>query len=65
MEGRGITVIVSSTRYSNFKPDQWWHTRDGARTEIEELQKLLLNVVRHPSIERSAFLMGDCMPEKG
>jgi hypothetical protein len=41
-------VIVRSARYSAFAPDSWWMTRDGARTEIVELQKLLFDVVRHP-----------------
>jgi hypothetical protein len=29
-------------------PDRWWETRRGVRTEIVELQKLLLDVVLHP-----------------
>ncbi|MFP5228688.1 MAG: hypothetical protein ACLGXA_13785 [Acidobacteriota bacterium] len=45
---RGITVVVLASRYSNFDPDRWWTTRYGARTEIIEFEKLLLDVVRHP-----------------
>jgi uncharacterized SAM-binding protein YcdF (DUF218 family) len=41
-------VIVRSTRHSSFDPENWWRTRDGFRTEIVEVQKLLLDVVRHP-----------------
>jgi hypothetical protein len=41
-------VIVRSTRHSSFDPENWWRTRDGLRTEIVEVQKLLLDVVRHP-----------------
>jgi uncharacterized SAM-binding protein YcdF (DUF218 family) len=41
-------VTVHAARYSSFDPDRWWETRDGVRTEIIELQKLLLDVVRHP-----------------
>jgi uncharacterized SAM-binding protein YcdF (DUF218 family) len=48
MKGRPTQVTVQSTRYSDFDPDQWWRTRDGLRTEIIELQKLGLDLVRHP-----------------
>ena len=48
MKGRGVNVIVRAARYSGFEPDRWWHTRDGARTEIVELQKLLFDIVRYP-----------------
>jgi uncharacterized SAM-binding protein YcdF (DUF218 family) len=48
MKGRPTQVTVQSTRYSDFDPDQWWRTRDGVRTEIIELQKLGLDLVRHP-----------------
>jgi hypothetical protein len=41
-------VTIRSARYSTFVPDSWWMTRDGARTEIVELQKLVLDVLRHP-----------------
>ena len=41
-------VIVRSARYAPFNPDDWWKTRDGQRTEIVELEKLVLDVVRHP-----------------
>lgn len=48
MQGHPTTIIVRPTRYSEFDPDRWWKTRDGARTGIVELQKLLLDVIRHP-----------------
>jgi hypothetical protein len=48
MNGRGTRVAVRYSRYSPFDPNRWWHTRDGIRTEIVELQKLLLDLVRHP-----------------
>ena len=48
MQGGGTTVAVRGTRYSAFKPDRWWQTRDGARTGIVELQKLLLDLALHP-----------------
>jgi hypothetical protein len=34
--------------YSEFDPDRWWQTRDGARIGLVELQKLLLDLARHP-----------------
>lgn len=41
-------VIVRSSRYTHFDPDRWWKSRNGIRTEIEEGEKLLLDVVLHP-----------------
>jgi hypothetical protein len=46
--GHPTRVVVRSARYASFDPNRWWHTRDGIRIEIVELQKLLLDVVRHP-----------------
>jgi hypothetical protein len=48
MKGQPTRVTVQPARYSSFDPDRWWETRDGVRTEIVELQKLLLDVVLHP-----------------
>jgi len=48
MRGRPTRVIVRATRYAAFQPEAWWTTRVGVRTEIVELQKLLLDVIRHP-----------------
>ena len=47
-KGHPTHVTVQAARYSSFDPDQWWETRGGVRTEIIELQKLLLDIVRHP-----------------
>ncbi len=43
-----ITVAVRAARYSQFDPEHWWGTRDGARMGIVETQKLLLDMLRHP-----------------
>jgi hypothetical protein len=43
-----LNVHVRRARYSNFDPDRWWETRDSLRKGIVELQKLVLDVVRHP-----------------
>ena len=48
MKGHPTRVAVRSARYSSFDPDRWWKTRSGVRTEITELQKLVLDVVLHP-----------------
>jgi hypothetical protein len=48
MKGHLTRVIVQPARYSSFDPDRWWKTRGGIRTEIIELQKLLLDFVLHP-----------------
>jgi hypothetical protein len=41
-------VSVRTTRYANFEPDHWFETRWGLRIGVIELQKLLLDVARHP-----------------
>jgi hypothetical protein len=48
MKGQPTRVIVRPTRYSSFKPDRWWETRGGIRTEIIQLQKLVLDIILHP-----------------
>jgi hypothetical protein len=48
MKGHQTRVTVRSARYLVFDPDRWWEGRGGIRTEVEELEKLLLDVVRHP-----------------
>jgi hypothetical protein len=47
MKGHQTIVTVRSSRYSAFDPDRWWTTRDGTRTEIVEIEKLGLDVLRH------------------
>jgi len=48
MKGHQTRVTVQPSHYSKFDPDRWWTTREGIRTGIVELQKLLLDVIRHP-----------------
>jgi hypothetical protein len=48
MKGHPTRVTVQPARYSSFDPDRWWETRGGVRTEIVELEKLVLDVVLHP-----------------
>jgi len=48
MNGHPTRATVRPARYSSFDPDRWWETRDGVRTEIIELQKLLFEAVLHP-----------------
>jgi hypothetical protein len=50
MKGHPTRVTIQPARYSSFDPDQWWETRGGVRTEIIELQKLLLDVVLYPML---------------
>jgi hypothetical protein len=50
MKGHPTRVTVRPERYSSFDPDRWWQTRDGIRTEIVELQKLVLDFVLHPML---------------
>jgi len=48
MKNQRTRVMVRPARHSPFDPDRWWETRGGVRTGIIELQKLLLDVIRHP-----------------
>jgi hypothetical protein len=48
MKGHPTRIMVQPARYSSFDPDKWWETRGSVRTEIVELQKLLLDLVLHP-----------------
>ncbi|MBZ5511333.1 MAG: hypothetical protein LAN70_09185 [Acidobacteriia bacterium] len=48
MKGHKTSVTVQPAHYSKFDPDRWWQTRDGTRTEIVELEKLLLDIAWHP-----------------
>lgn len=48
MNGQSTKIMVRSARFSPFKADQWWQTRAGTRSEVIELEKLLLDFVRHP-----------------
>jgi hypothetical protein len=48
MKGRSTRVMLRSARYSTFNPDEWWESHVGTRIEIEEMEKLLLDIVRHP-----------------
>lgn len=46
--GEETRIAIQLTRYSEFDPDRWWETRAGLRIEIVELEKLLLDFLRHP-----------------
>jgi hypothetical protein len=48
MKGHLIRVTVQPARYSSFDPNRRWETRDGIKTAIVELQKLVLEFVLHP-----------------
>jgi len=48
MKGHPARVLVHPTRYSQYDAATWWQTRLGRRTALIELQKLLLDAVRHP-----------------
>jgi len=48
MKGHETRVTVRAARFSPFDPEAWWQTREGARTGVIELQKLILDVALHP-----------------
>jgi hypothetical protein len=45
---QSVRIIVWYSHYSSFDPNTWWRTRGGVRTAIEEYEKLLLDILRHP-----------------
>ncbi len=49
MKGHLTRVTVQPARYSSFDPDHWWESREGVRTEIIEFQKLVLDIILHPT----------------
>ena len=48
MKNPQISLTVFASPYSEFDVETWWTTRAGLRTGIVELEKLLLDFVRHP-----------------
>jgi hypothetical protein len=48
MKGHPTRVMVQATRYSRFDPDRWWETREGMRTGIIMVEKLVLDIILHP-----------------
>jgi uncharacterized SAM-binding protein YcdF (DUF218 family) len=48
MNGTPTRVIVRVSHYSAFGPDRWWQHRGTLRTGLVEIQKLILDVARHP-----------------
>jgi hypothetical protein len=48
MKGHPTKVTVRSTHHSSFDPDRWSEARASTRIEIIELEKLLLDLARHP-----------------
>ena len=48
MRGSSAQVLVRASRFSTFDPDSWWRTRTGIRTQIVEMEKLLLDFAAHP-----------------
>lgn len=43
-----IKVMVQPAGRAEFDPNDWWQSRTGTRTGVVELQKLALDLVRHP-----------------
>jgi hypothetical protein len=48
MKGHKTRVIVHTARFSSFDPDNWWRTRAGIRIQLQESEKLLLDLLLHP-----------------
>jgi hypothetical protein len=48
MRGASATVVVRPSRYSGFVAERWWQDRASLRRGIVELQKLVLDAIRHP-----------------
>lgn len=43
-----VSITIQGSPYSQFNPETWWKTRAGVREGLIELEKLLLDVARHP-----------------
>ena len=50
MKDQPTRVTVHCARYSLFDPDRWWETHDAVRIELQELEKLLLDVSAPPDL---------------
>jgi len=48
LHSHDLAVVVQGSPYSEFDPNDWWRSREGIRTGIEEFEKLMLDIVRHP-----------------
>ena len=48
LKSQHIKVLISSAPYGGFHPDAWWQSHDGIRTEIQSLENLFFDSVRHP-----------------
>ena len=46
--GHDITITLDISPYADFRLDSWWKTRTSIREFSFELQKLVLDVIRHP-----------------
>jgi hypothetical protein len=42
------TILIRSSRFSEFRPDTWWQSRPTLRTGLMELEHLVLDFVQHP-----------------
>jgi uncharacterized SAM-binding protein YcdF (DUF218 family) len=49
MATTGTRVVLRVSRYSPFTAEHWWERRGTLRTGLIELQKLALDLVRHPA----------------
>jgi hypothetical protein len=48
MDVEHIRVAVRPAAHSPFQVEGWWQTREGVRIGVIELEKLFLDVIRHP-----------------
>ena len=48
LRGHQVTMAIHISPYADFNLESWWKTRAGVREGIFELQKLMLDVIRHP-----------------
>jgi len=48
LKSGSTTTTVRVSRYSDFDADHWWQSRQGVRDSLQEIPKLLLDVLLHP-----------------
>ena len=46
--GHRTRPLVRIAAHGSFDPDRWWSSRDGLRIGVFELEKLVVDVIRHP-----------------
>lgn len=47
-KAHNLDIVVRTSPYSEFNPDEWWKNRSGVKTALFEFEKLMIDIVEHP-----------------